>query len=152
RTVILRRRAARVRARARARAVGSERLRLDRMVRARPAQYAPLRRLLRDGCDPGHFPHESGGGQALQRRGGRGALPMVPLTGVGAALHHRLPRPAHHLTPMSPAAPTSTLIPRHRRGLLASVLAPPLIFLAMLTVRYSLVVAACRYRIVRIPL
>lgn len=53
---------------------------------------------------------------------------------------------------MSPAAPTSTLIPRHRRGLLASVLAPPLIFLAMLTVRYSLVVAACRYRIVRIPL
>lgn len=53
---------------------------------------------------------------------------------------------------MSQHAPSSHLPPAHRRSLLAGVLVPPIIFLAALTVRYSLVVATCRAGIVRIPL
>jgi hypothetical protein len=53
---------------------------------------------------------------------------------------------------MAEAAPSSHLPAPHRRSLLAGVLLPPAIFLTALTIRYSLVVAACREGIVRVPL
>ena len=49
-------------------------------------------------------------------------------------------------------APSSKLLPASRRSLLGGVLLPPVILLTALSLRYALVVAACRHGIVRVPL